>query len=226
MKTLRDRIPLVMEELDRLYPDAKTELVSRTPLQLMVAVMLSAQCTDVRVNLVTPALFKRFRTTKDFATADRSELEGYIRTTGFFRNKAKNIQAACTALLERHGGEVPRTLDELVALPGLGRKSANCILGDAFNVPGITVDTHVGRLSRRLGLTKHNDPVKVELNLQKLIPQDSWTYFSHQLILHGRRVCIARKPRCGDCTMNAICPKVGVQSFSSAKPRSHNVNKK
>lgn len=204
------RTPAILAELARLYPDAQTELDFQTPLQLMVAVMLSAQCTDKRVNLVTPALFARYRAAKDYADADRAELEGYIQSTGFYRNKAKNIQAACRALVERHGGEVPRTLEELTALPGLGRKSANCVLGDAFGVPGITVDTHVGRLARRLGLTTRTDPVKVELDLMDLWPQESWTDASHRLILHGRRVCAARKPNCDSCTLAKHCPKVGV----------------
>lgn len=204
------RTPAILAELARLYPDAQTELDFQTPLQLMVAVMLSAQCTDKRVNLVTPALFARYRAAKDYADADRAELEGYIQSTGFYRNKAKNIQAACRALVERHGGEVPRTLEELTALPGLGRKSANCVLGDAFGVPGITVDTHVGRLARRLGLTTRTDPVKVELDLMDLWPQESWTDASHRLILHGRRVCAARKPNCEVCTLAKHCPKVGV----------------
>ncbi len=204
------RTPAILAELARLYPDAQTELDFQTPLQLMVAVMLSAQCTDKRVNLVTPALFARYRAAKDYADADRAELEGYIQSTGFYRNKAKNIQAACRTLVERHGGEVPRTLEELTALPGLGRKSANCVLGDAFGVPGITVDTHVGRLARRLGLTTRTDPVKVELDLMDLWPQESWTDASHRLILHGRRVCAARKPNCDSCTLAKYCPKVGV----------------
>ena len=204
------RIPLVMRELDRLYSDSPTELNFRTPLQLMVAVMLSAQCTDKRVNLVTPPLFARYPTAHDFATSDKAELESYVQSTGFFRNKAKNIRAACQALIERHGGEVPRTLEELVALPGLGRKSANCVLGDAFDTPGITVDTHVGRLSRRLGFSKHTDPVKVEFQLMKLLPQEAWTRVSHQLILHGRRVCASRSPQCEACTLATLCPKVGV----------------
>jgi endonuclease III len=209
LPSAKQRVPLVMAELDRLYPHSQTELNYATPLQLMVAVMLSAQCTDVRVNLVTPALFARFRTAAEFADAEREELESYIKTTGFFRNKAKNIQAACRMLVDQHGGEVPRTLEELVALPGLGRKSANCVLGDAFATPGITVDTHVGRLARRLGLTRKTDPVKVEFKLMALIPQPSWTDVSHQLILHGRRVCRAARPRCDACTLANWCPKVG-----------------
>jgi endonuclease III len=206
----KKRSPSILAELAKLYPDAQTELDFQSPLQLMIAVMLSAQCTDKRVNLVTPALFARYRGAKDFADADREELEGYIQSTGFYRNKAKNIQAACRALVERHGGEVPGTLEELTALPGLGRKSANCVLGDAFGVPGITVDTHVGRLARRLGLTTQDDPVKVEFDLMALWPKDSWTDASHRLILHGRRVCAARKPNCETCTLAKHCPKVGV----------------
>lgn len=209
-RSAKTRVPLILAELERLYPDARTELDFQTPLQLMVAVMLSAQCTDKRVNQVTPALFARYHTAKDFAEADRAELEGYIQSTGFYRNKAKNIQAACRMLVEKHGGEVPGTLEELTALPGLGRKSANCVLGDAFGVPGITVDTHVGRLARRLGLTDETDPVKVEFDLMKLWPQEQWTDASHRLILHGRRVCLARKPRCPACTLDKCCPKVGV----------------
>ena len=213
------RVPLLLAGLDRLYPDPECELTYRSPLQLMVAVILSAQCTDRRVNQVTPALFARYQTAGDFADADRAELEGYIKSTGFFRNKAKNIQACCRTLVERHGGEVPGTLDELVGLPGLGRKSANCVLGDAFGVPGITVDTHVGRLARRLGLTKHTDPVKVEFALMKLIPQPVWTRVSHQLILHGRRVCHARTPDCGSCSLADLCPRVGVSQKSSSRKR-------
>lgn len=211
MNTAKARVPLIMAELERLYPQSKTELDHRTPLQLMVAVMLSAQCTDKRVNLVTPALFARFKSAADFATADRAELESFIKSTGFYRNKAKNIQAACRMLVDRFGGEVPGTLDELLELPGLGRKSANCVLGDAFDTPGITVDTHVGRLSRRLGLTRKVDPVKVEFKLMELVPQPAWTDFSHQLILHGRRVCHARGPKCDECTLAHLCPKVGVK---------------
>lgn len=205
------RVPLVLAELDRLYPDAECELAYASPLQLMIAVILSAQCTDKRVNLVTPALFARYKTARDFADAAPAELEGYIKSTGFYRNKAKSIRAGCRAIVERHGGEVPGTLDELVKLPGLGRKSANCVLGDAFGVPGITVDTHVGRLARRLGFTKLADPVKVEFALMKLLPREKWTRASHQLILHGRRVCYARKPNCGECTLAPHCPRVGVK---------------
>jgi endonuclease III len=215
---LADRVPLVLAELARLYPDAITELHFESPLQLMIAVMLSAQCTDVRVNMVTPALFARYRTARDFAESEPTELESYIRTTGFFRNKAKNIRAACQMLVDQHGGEVPASLDELVALPGLGRKSANCVLGDAFGIPGITVDTHVGRLSRRLGLTKATDPVKAEFALMALWPTDQWTPASHRLILHGRRVCMARSPKCSACTLRPLCPQIGIAKSKAKGP--------
>jgi endonuclease-3 len=204
------RAAAILDRLEALMPQAKIELDYDTPLQLLVAVILSAQCTDKRVNMVTPALFARYRTAADFATADPAELEGYVKTTGFYRNKAKNIRECCRQLVERHGGEVPGTLEELVTLPGVGRKTANVVLGSAFDTPGITVDTHVGRLSRRLGWTRHADPVKVERVLMKLWPREKWTVASHQLILHGRAVCHARKPRCGACALNPHCPKVGV----------------
>jgi endonuclease-3 len=197
--------------LAKLYPDAHCALDHESPLQLLIATILSAQCTDVRVNLVTPALFARFRTSADFASAPPQELEKLIASTGFFRNKAKNIIACCRQLVEKHGAEVPNTLEELVVLPGVGRKTANVVLGNAFGVPGITVDTHVGRLSRRLGLSTNDDPVKVEQDLMKLIPPADWTLFSHRVIFHGRRVCFARKPNCPGCKLNKLCPKVSVQ---------------
>jgi endonuclease-3 len=193
-----------------LYPDAHCALHHDNPLQLLVATILSAQCTDVRVNIVTPALFARYPDAHAFADADQGELETLIKSTGFFRNKAKNIIACCKSIVREHGGKVPCTLEELVPLPGIGRKTANVVLGDAFNVPGITVDTHVGRLSRRMGLTTHVDPVKVEQDLMKLIPKKDWTLFSHRMIFHGRQVCFARKPNCDRCTLNKICPKIGV----------------
>jgi endonuclease-3 len=196
--------------LAELYPDAHCALDHQTPLQLLIATILSAQCTDARVNLVTPALFDRYQSVQDFADAKPTELEKLIASTGFFRNKAKNIIACCRAIIETHNGEVPNTLEDLVQLPGVGRKTANVILGNAFGVPGITVDTHVGRLSRRLGLTQHDDPVKVELDLMAVIPQAEWTMFSHRMIFHGRQVCDARKPNCADCTMRRFCPKIGV----------------
>jgi len=210
MPPLKTRAARISAELAGLYPIAPIALNFRSPFQLLVATILSAQCTDVRVNLVTPALFAAYPTPQTMARAPRSHLEELIRSTGFFRNKAKNILGAAAAILRDHGGEVPRTLDELILLPGVGRKTANVVLGDAFDTPGITVDTHVGRLSRRLGLTKWNDPVKVEFALNKLIPRAEWTIFSHRLILHGRAVCAARKPACDRCTLAPLCPKVGV----------------
>jgi endonuclease-3 len=201
----------INDALRPLYPDATTALVHSNPLQLLIATILSAQCTDARVNLVTPQLFKRYRSARDFAESNQEELQELIKSTGFFRNKASNIRACCAAIVERYGGKVPSTLDELITLPGVGRKTANVVLGDAFDTPGITVDTHVGRLSRRLGLTRHTDPVKVELALMDLIPKAEWTAFSHRLILHGRSVCHARNPRCDVCPLDSLCPKVGVK---------------
>jgi len=207
---VRRRARRISHVLAELYPDAECALRHESPLQLLIATILSAQCTDVRVNLVTPALFARYKTAADFASAKPQELERLIASTGFFRMKAKNIRACCQILVDRFGGEVPGTLEQLVRLPGVGRKTANVVLGDAFGVPGITVDTHVGRLSRRLGLTVHGDPVKVEFDLMAVVPQAEWTRFSHGLILHGRQVCLARKPQCEACALNRLCPKVGV----------------
>jgi endonuclease III len=200
----------VFRALTRLYPDARCALEHRSPLELLIATILSAQCTDARVNQVTPALFDRFPDAKAYATATVRELERSIQSTGFYRAKAKNIRACCRRLVERHGGEVPATLAELVALPGVGRKTANVVLGDAFGVPGITVDTHVGRLSRRLGLTTYTDPAKVEQDLMALLPAKDWVMFNHRTITHGRRVCHARKPDCEHCALSKLCPKVGV----------------
>ncbi|MCL4234142.1 MAG: endonuclease III [Deltaproteobacteria bacterium] len=188
------------------YPAAECALRFRQPLDLLVATILSAQCTDERVNQVTTSLFKTYNTARDYANADIGELEDAIRSTGFFRNKAKNIQAMAKKLVEEFRGEVPRTLDELVTLPGVGRKTANVVLGNAFGVPGITVDTHLGRLSRRMGFTEHDDPVKVEFDLMDLIPRDDWTHFSHAMIWHGRRVCASRRPNCAECRVGKLCP--------------------
>lgn len=209
---IRRRAKRIVEELARLHPDAHCALHYQSPLQLLIATILSAQCTDVRVNMVTPSLFDRYRTVHDFANAKPAELERMIASTGFFRNKARNIIECCKAIIEKHNGEVPGRMDELVHLPGVGRKTANVVLGNAFDVPGITVDTHVGRLSRRLALTVHEDPVKVETDLMAAIPKDEWTMFSHRMIFHGRQVCFARKPNCEECTLNGLCPKVGVTS--------------
>jgi endonuclease III len=208
--SLRTRARAIHRTLARLYPDAHCALHHESSLQLLVATILSAQCTDARVNLVTPALFARYRDAAAFATADQRELEGLIQSTGFFRNKARNIIACCQRLMADHGGDVPSTLDELVQLPGVGRKTANVILGECFATPGITVDTHVGRLSRRTGLTTQTDPVKVESDLMDLLPRKDWTPFSHRMIFHGRQVCHARKPDCGGCALGDHCPKVGV----------------
>ena len=210
MPPVRERVGKIISALEVLYPDAVCALHFENPLQLLIATILSAQCTDVRVNIVTPALFARYKTTADFATCDIEELEQFIKSTGFFHNKAKNIRGCCQAMMERYGGEVPGKLEDLITLPGVGRKTANVILGNAFETPGITVDTHVGRLSRRLGLTKHTDPVKVEFALMEIVPQPEWTNFSHMVILHGRNVCFARKPRCESCTLAGLCPKIGV----------------
>lgn len=195
--------------LGEAYPDAHCELDFATPLDLIVAVILSAQCTDERVNQVTPALFARYPTAADYAGADRVELEEYIRPTGFYRNKATALMGLGSALVERFGGEVPGKLSDLVTLPGVGRKTANVVLGEAFDVPGITVDTHFGRLVRRWGWTELDDPVKVEHAIGELIPRKEWTPLSHRVIFHGRRVCHARKPACGACLLARECPSYG-----------------
>lgn len=195
--------------LAELYPDAHCELDFSTPVELSVATILSAQCTDKRVNEVTPALFRRYPDAAAYAGADRGELEELIRPTGFFRNKANSIQNLGRQLVERFDGEVPRTLDDLVTLPGFGRKTANVVLGNAFGVPGLTVDTHFGRLVRRWGWTDEADPVKVERVVAGLIPKSEWTIFSHRCIWHGRRVCHARKPACGACPLARLCPSFG-----------------
>ncbi len=195
--------------LDDVYPDAHCELDFTTPLELLVAVVLSAQTTDVRVNLVTPALFKRYRTAADYAGADRTELEEYLRSTGFYRAKANSVMGLGAALVERFDGEVPAKLEDLVTLPGVGRKTANVVLGNAFDVPGITVDTHFGRLVRRWGWTAEEDPVKVEHAIGELIPRKEWTMLSHRVIFHGRRVCHAKKPACGACPLAKDCPSYG-----------------
>ena len=199
--------PEVVARLKAEYPDARTELDWKNPLELLVATMLSAQTTDVQVNRVTQSLFAKYRTAEDYAHADPSELEEDIRPTGFYRNKARSLRNMAGALVEEHGGEVPGTMQELVALPGVGRKTANVVLGNAFGVDeGIVVDTHVRRVSGRLGLTENKDPVKIEQDLMKIVPEEDWTVFSHLLILHGRRTCKARKPDCPNCILNDICP--------------------
>jgi endonuclease-3 len=202
----------VVRGLARLYPAARCALEFHNPLELLIATILSAQCTDQRVNLVTRDLFARYRTAADYAQAPLPRLERAIQSTGFFRNKAKNIQACCRQLVERHGGEVPRTMEELVALPGVGRKTANVVLGTAFGLAsGVVVDTHVARLSKRLGLTRHRDPLKIERDLMETVPRKAWIDLSHRLIQHGRQVCLARRPRCEECGLNRICPRIGVE---------------
>jgi endonuclease-3 len=191
------------------YPDARCELDFENPLQLLVATVMSAQTTDVRVNLVTPQVFSRYRTAADYAGADRSELETMIQSTGFFRAKTDSIIKLSTALVERFGGEVPPRLKDLVTLPGVGRKTANVVLGNAFGVPGITVDTHFGRLARRFGWTQEDDPVKVEHAVGALFPKKDWTMLSHAVIFHGRRTCHSRKPACGACPVATWCPSYG-----------------
>ena len=191
--------------LKKAHPDARIELNFSNPLELLVATILSAQCTDVCVNLVTTALFKRYRTPQDYLNVPVEELETDIRSTGFFRNKAKSIRGAASAINERFGGQVPATLDDLVTLPGVGRKTANVLLGNAFDTPGIVVDTHVSRVTQRIGLTHNEDPVKIEFDLMELLPQKDWTLFSHTIIFHGRRICVARKPRCETCPAAALC---------------------
>lgn len=207
------RLAQILAVLARTYPDAHCELNFSQPLELLIATILSAQCTDKRVNLVTAELFKKYRSARDFATAPLAELEQAVKTTGFYRNKAKNIQACCAALVARFGGEVPRTMDELTPLAGVGRKTANVVLGNAFGLNvGVVVDTHVTRLGNRLGLVKGTDAVKLEQQLMQLVPTAQWTVFSHWLIWHGRRRCVARKPDCAHCELQSLCPRQGVKT--------------
>jgi len=203
----RARARKIVARLEREYPDATCALHHSSALELVVATILSAQCTDARVNMVTPALFAKYRTARDYAAADPQVLEREIQSTGFFRNKTKSIIGMAQALVEHHGGEVPDTMEALTELPGVGRKTANVILGTWFKKnEGVVVDTHVQRLSRLLKLTKHDDPVKIERDLMDLLPRDKWTWWSHTLIQHGRQVCIARRPKCEDCVVNRLCP--------------------
>jgi endonuclease-3 len=206
----------IIAGLRQTYPDAHCELLHSNPLELLIATILSAQCTDKRVNLVTPGLFRKYPSVAAFAAAPSAELEQDIKSTGFFRNKAKSIQACCQALVQLHGGNVPRTMDELITLGGVGRKTANVVLGNAFNInSGVVVDTHVARLSQRLGLTRETTAEKIEQELMKLVPQDQWTLFSHWLIWHGRRRCFARNPDCPNCEIKSLCPRIGVVTRKS-----------
>ena len=218
MKSAKGRVPQIIEDFRKEYPAAECALNHKNPLQLLIATMLSAQCTDVRVNMVTPDLFQRYTSASDFADASQADLETMIRSTGFFRNKAKNIKAACHRLVTEFQGEVPKTMEELLSLPGVARKTANVVLGTAYGIAsGIVVDTHVFRIAHRLGLTRAKTPENVEVDLMKLIPQAEWIDFSHRLIHHGRRVCMARNPQCPRCVVNEVCPKVGVKKAVGSK---------
>ena len=209
----------VNRELAKLYPDAHTELNFATPLELLVATILSAQTTDKGVNLVTPVLFARYKTAADYAAADREDMEKIIKSTGYFRAKTASLIALGQALCDRYGGEVPRRMKDLVTLPGVGRKTANAVLGNAFGVPGITVDTHFARLATRLGWTKQTDPVKIEAEVGALFPRSEWTMLSHRLIWHGRRVCHARRPACGACGVARWCPSFGIGPVDEEEAR-------
>lgn len=200
-KSAKEIIRILSKEI----PDSRIALKFSSPLELLIATILSAQCTDVKVNQVTEDLFKKYRAAKNYAEADLTELEEDVRPTGFYRNKAKSLQKCCQELVARFAGKVPQTLEELVTLPGVGRKTANVVLGNAFGVPGIVVDTHVHRVSQRIGLTKKDDPVKIELDLMEIVPKEEWTHFSNLLIWHGRRTCIARKPLCEICPIRKLC---------------------
>jgi len=195
----------IIKTLSKEIPDSRIALNFSTPLELLIATILSAQCTDVKVNQVTGDLFKKYRSAKDYASADLKELEEEIRPTGFYRNKAKSIQKCCQELVSRFGGDVPKNLEALVTLPGVGRKTANVILGNAYGIPGIAVDTHVRRVSRRIGLTENDDPVKIEFDLMEIVPEEEWTHFSNLLIWHGRRTCMAKKPLCEQCSIHKGC---------------------
>jgi endonuclease-3 len=220
MKT-REQVAQLVDAFPQVYPGARCELDFRNPLELLVATILSAQCTDKRVNMVTPALFRKYRTAKDYANAPQAEFENAIKSTGFYRSKTKSIRGAMRAIAEQHGGKVPDTMEELCALPGVGRKTANVVLGNAFHKnEGIVVDTHVIRLSQRLGLTKQKDAEKIERDLMKLVPREHWTDWSHWLIWHGRRRCYARKPDCSNCEVFRLCPsgKVFLRTGVAKRP--------
>ncbi|KYF75467.1 endonuclease III domain-containing protein [Sorangium sp. So ce388] len=207
----RDRVPLLLQHLREAYPDARYELDWETPLDLLVATILAAQCTDERVNRVTATLFKKYPTAQAYADAPTEQLEEELKPTGFYKQKTKTVKAACQELVARFGGEVPGTMAELTSLPGVARKTANVVLNTAFNLPsGIIVDTHVARLSGRIGLSKREKPEQIEEDLMRLVPKDQWTFFGPAMVLHGRYTCVARKPKCAECRMSALCPKEGV----------------
>lgn len=210
-KTIKSRAAKIVRLLGRAYPDARCSLGFTTPLGLLVATILSAQCTDERVNQVTKGLFAKYRSAADYAGVPAGELERDIQSTGFFRNKAKSIRGCCQRLVEDHAGEVPRDIEKLVELPGIGRKTANVVLGTAFGVAsGVVVDTHVARISRRLGLTSQKNPEKIEQDLTAVLPEKEWVAFSHRMIQHGRRYCMARRPKCDECPLEPACPRIGV----------------
>lgn len=215
----RKQARAVYRILSKTYPEIRCELDFKNPLELIVATVLSAQCTDKRVNTITPALFKKYKTAKAYAGADIHQLEELVFQTGFYRAKARHIKGIGIKLVEEFNGEVPSTLEELITLPGVGRKTANVVLGHAFDIPGITVDTHFGRLSRRFGWTKEMDPVKVERIVGELIPQKEWTNLSQRMIWHGRRICHSRKPACGACPVAKICPSVGIGEMNVEKAK-------
>ncbi|RCX12971.1 DNA-(apurinic or apyrimidinic site) lyase /endonuclease III [Anaerobacterium chartisolvens] len=200
-----ERIDNIIKEFDLLYNDAQCSLEYKDPLQLLISTQLAAQCTDARVNMVTETLFQKYKNVFDFAGADIEELEQDIRSTGFYRNKARNIINCCRMLIEKYDGRVPGNMDDLLKLPGVGRKTANLVLGDIFGIPGIVVDTHAKRLANRIGLTQNSDPEKIEYDLMDIIPREYWSKFCHQLVYHGRAVCVARKPQCGICTIKSYC---------------------
>jgi len=212
----KERTEQIVKLLKRAHPDAHCALNHANAFELLVATILSAQCTDTRVNIVTKDLFRKYKSAAEFAAAPLRDLERAIQSTGFFRMKAKSIKSACADIVEKHGGEVPRDLESLVALRGVGRKTANVVLGTAYGIPsGLVVDTHVTRLGRRLGLTRHTDAVKIERDLMAQIPKREWIDFSHRLIAHGRQICLARKPRCEICPLADVCPKIGVADRSA-----------
>lgn len=213
----KERAQAIYRILTKRYPNVRCELDFKNPLQLLIATVLSAQCTDKRVNAVTPALFKRYKKVGDFAGADLRELQGIIKSTGFYRAKARNVKGLATKIVTEYNGKVPDKLEELIKLPGVGRKTANVVLGHAFDTPGITVDTHFGRLSRRFGWTKETDPVKVEFEVMELIPRKEWTNLSQRMIWHGRRICHARKPACGACPLAELCPSFGIGESDKIK---------
>lgn len=201
----KEKIQAILNIFEAEYGDAECSLDYVNPLHLLIATQLAAQCTDARVNMVTPTLFSRYSTAEDFMNADMMELEGLIKSTGFFRNKSKNIIACCKMLVEEFNGEVPENIEDLIRLPGVGRKTANLVLGDAFGIPGIVIDTHAGRVARRLGLTKETDPTKVEFDLVKIVPKEKWIILGHWFVAHGRAVCNSRNPKCGLCRLAPMC---------------------